>query len=727
MFSKTLVVIVSVVFSILMTACGGGGSSDSSGTQTSTSYLTGTAAAGLPIIGTVYLKDVNGNTASGSIAADGTYNIDVDGLTPPIRLKAEGKVAGKNVKYYSYASADDINGTINITPFTDLIIANVAQTLAEDFFDGAEGSLDATELQVQKAELQTKLQNVFTELGVDSSIDLLTTSFSTDHSGLDGALDILRFETDEAANTVTIKNLLNNDEITDNFSDDNNDSTDPLTTPENSGDSLTDMQKIFAQIDTLNGYNGSPTEAQLNALVDDDFLQDDYNKVLFVSEIVTNNELNGVTIQLEVEDINTTSGLANAVLYLYKNSQLADTIPTAFKKNGTTWLLYGNQQIVELQADFVCDKTETESGNSWVSCGAWLIANDIITTNNDSTGALHSAKVYVERNGTIVSDTTVYLQDNDSGELWPYDAQLVDNSIADDYIAFDDRFSLNPANLQVGDQFVFELYNNELNTTDPENPTVSGSVVKTYKVSITQTPATGLSSTSALFPVFSDATKTQLNTFIGGALNINVTNTDDLSYNEVLYYADDTSNQIEESKWGEVSATETFNIDLTSLDLNNANFTQWISAYSKVSDMQTYMSTYQADLTDDNTTAVETLEFTNEMVSGNTVYEVYYDDITGWTISSLSFNANGTGTYAGISGETQGMSLTANWEIVSGNMITSGTFENEPFVNKHIMTAQSTTYITTDCYESTDGISYSECGVDYYFYSLAEAQNFTQQ
>lgn len=601
MFSKTLVLITSIVFTILVTACGGGGGGG--GTQIQASTLTGTAAAGLPILGTVYLKDANGVTVSGQIAADGTYAIDVSDLTPPIRLKAEGTVAGKNVKYYSYASAEDINGTINITPFTDLIIANVAQTLAENFFDGNKSALDAGELARQKTALQTKLQAVFTELGVDSSIDLLTSSFPTNHTGLDGALDILRFETNPEANVVTITNILNNDEITDNYYDDTNDSLNPITTPENSSVTLTDMQKIFVQIDTLNGYlrGGSPSESQMNALVDDNFLQDDMNKVMFVSMFTRDTEFIGVAMQAEISDLNTTTGLADVTLHIYKDSKEIDRFTTVFKRNGTTWLLYGNQKIVEIEASYVCDKTQQEDGQSWVSCGAWLAATDLITTNNNKAGALLSAKVYVERNGTIVLNTTVYLKDNSSGELWPYDGYFVDDGHQDDYIDFGDRFSLEPNAIAIGDKFVFELYNTELNTTDPGAPSVSGTPVQTYRVDITEKPVISMPSDSADFPVFSDATKTQLNTFAGGTLNVEVNNTDELNFVQVLYYAYDGTNQIEESRWaaGTLSATNSFTLDLSSLELTNANFSQELRAYSKASDMQTFMSTYRANLSGD--------------------------------------------------------------------------------------------------------------------------------
>lgn len=728
MFSKILVLIVSVVFTILVTACGGGSGSSQAQPSALTSTLTGTAAAGLPILGTVYLKDVNSKVISGPIDAKGTYNIDVSSLTPPIRLKAEGVVAGKHVKYYSYASAEDVNGTINITPFTDLIVANVAGELAANFFDNnqsASSSLDAVELDTQKEALQTKLQYVFAQLGVESSVDLLKTSFSTDHSGLDAALDILKFETDPQTNIATITNILNNAKITDDINN-TTDNSALLAMPVDGTTSITDLQKIFAQIDILNGYfkTGLPSDIQMNALVDDNFLNNDENKAAFVSNITTSSNLIGSKIQAQVEDINTTTGLADVTLHIYKGTQEIDKVKTRFKGNSTTWLLYGNQRIVDLQAEFVCDKTLQENGSPFVSCGTWLSAVDHITTNNNSSGALLSGKVYVERNGTAVPNTTVYLKNNGSGELWPYDQYFIDhNSSLDDYIAFDDNKSFSPAALAVGDQFVFELYSTELNTSSPNVPTVSGTPVQTYKSNIiAKTPTINEPINSARFPVFSIATTTQLNTFVGGTLNIEVTNSANLNLNELLYYASDSITTIEQADYPK--ASNSFTLDLSNLDLTSPNFTQEIRAYSKVSDMQTFMSTYRANLTGDSISAP--LTFTNAMVAGNTVYEVYFNNVAPTkTINSQAYDANKTVQFHGISGENAGADVNASWEILSGAMITRGTFNGTPFYNKHVITADNGTYLTTNCFQSSDnGATFTGCGIDYYFTDLNAAQNF---
>jgi hypothetical protein len=159
--------------------------------------LSGTAAAGAAIVGTVVVKGSLGVVKSAVIEADGSYEVDVTGLTAPYRLRAQGTVGGKTYQLHSYTEQASVGGTVNITPFTDLIIANTAQQLAENFFDSnVDTSLNAEELDAQEDALQAKLQNVFDALGLDVAIDLLSSSFSADHSGVDAALDLISIDTD---------------------------------------------------------------------------------------------------------------------------------------------------------------------------------------------------------------------------------------------------------------------------------------------------------------------------------------------------------------------------------------------------------------------------------------------------------------------------------------------------------------------------------------------------
>jgi len=194
---------------ISLSACGGGGGGVPP--APTSDVLTGTAAAGAPIIGTVTVKDSAGTLRSVAIDSEGGFSVDVSDLMAPFLLQAEGIVGGHVYTLYSAATPADINGVINITPLTDLIVANIARQVATNYFDSGDFSgLTASELNAAEDTLQQRLQDVLDDLGIDPAVDLLRTAFRTDSTGLDAALDVLRVTVDVATNTATITNVLNN-------------------------------------------------------------------------------------------------------------------------------------------------------------------------------------------------------------------------------------------------------------------------------------------------------------------------------------------------------------------------------------------------------------------------------------------------------------------------------------------------------------------------------------
>ena len=76
---------------LAMSACSGSGTSGQSKT------VSGTAAAGAPIIGTVTIKDSTTPTAlqkTVTIEADGKYTVDVSDMKAPYMVRADGYVGG---------------------------------------------------------------------------------------------------------------------------------------------------------------------------------------------------------------------------------------------------------------------------------------------------------------------------------------------------------------------------------------------------------------------------------------------------------------------------------------------------------------------------------------------------------------------------------------------------------------------------------------------------------
>jgi hypothetical protein len=80
---------------MLLAACNSGGDSPSGPSPSpgvASTTISGTAAGGAPLVGTMTVKDSKGIEKSKNIdlAAAGAYTIDVTGLTPPFVLRADG-------------------------------------------------------------------------------------------------------------------------------------------------------------------------------------------------------------------------------------------------------------------------------------------------------------------------------------------------------------------------------------------------------------------------------------------------------------------------------------------------------------------------------------------------------------------------------------------------------------------------------------------------------------
>jgi hypothetical protein len=303
--------------------CGGGGGASTPGTST---VITGTAAAGLPMVGTVTVKDANGATRTVTIGTNGAYTVDVSGMTGPFVFRAEGSAGGTSYVLHSGATAADVNGNINITPLTDLIIANIAGQLASNYFEGGDfAGLTTTEIAAETDALKTKLLPVLTAMGVESSIDLLRAQFTPLSSALDKALDVISVSIDPVTNQATITNLVNEISITDDIATKAaaEPATTPLaatdTTPSASDDvnavktAIQDFAQLFANglptaatIEAaLHGGTGSANAADATALP---FRDRDLNAAQLAAELASDGQLVGLKItDVEIHRIDYTS------------------------------------------------------------------------------------------------------------------------------------------------------------------------------------------------------------------------------------------------------------------------------------------------------------------------------------------------------------------------------------------------------------------------------------
>jgi mono/diheme cytochrome c family protein len=172
----------------LLTACGGGGAG---GGIAASSAVSGVAATGMAIAaGQVSLKCAAGNAGPATTQADGSFRIDVSLVSLPCLARVD-YVDPSGTKKKLHSAVRDA-GNVNITPLTDMVVANLsANGIAADAYD----SLTATQVQGYTAErIKTATRVATTKLsaqGVDVSHlpdDVIGSKFTAATSSRSGDL-----------------------------------------------------------------------------------------------------------------------------------------------------------------------------------------------------------------------------------------------------------------------------------------------------------------------------------------------------------------------------------------------------------------------------------------------------------------------------------------------------------------------------------------------------------
>ena len=188
---------VVLISALILGACGGGGGDVVVSTATMTAApavqvvtLSGVAATGGPIAGRIFLKDSAGHEQFVD-SSDGRFAFTLDGLVPPLMLKAQWTAAGVTSTLYSFAATAD-GGVVNITPLTHLAVVDAAATSALDalYDTGSAASFSAIAAALPAARLAVEdaFAPRFAQAGV-AAVDPFSTAFAPDHSGVDAVLD----------------------------------------------------------------------------------------------------------------------------------------------------------------------------------------------------------------------------------------------------------------------------------------------------------------------------------------------------------------------------------------------------------------------------------------------------------------------------------------------------------------------------------------------------------
>lgn len=353
------------ILALGLTACGGGGDSGSAPAAPpppAAVALSGTAAAGLPLVGSVTIKDALGATKTVPIDANGGYTVDVTGMTAPVMLRATGFVGATSYVIHSASATVAANGTVNITPLTDLIVANAAGQIAATYFAGSSfANLTQAQLDAETASLKAKLLPVLQAMKVDAAIDLLRTPFTPLSSALDQALDVLRVSVDATTQVATITNLVNQITITDNLSTQAAAETGatpmPGTGMGTAADDVAPIRKALTDVFALFA-TGLPQPAQVLPLLSANFLHNDTSRTNFANGVAQASELVGASIAaLEIRGIDyNNNGGANPlarISFVIKNRQGIELSRNdnwkIIKGTDGVWRAHGNQRVFDLR------------------------------------------------------------------------------------------------------------------------------------------------------------------------------------------------------------------------------------------------------------------------------------------------------------------------------------------------------------------------------------------
>lgn len=157
---------------LVLSACGGG--SDAPAPVTST--LQGTAAVGQPIVGgAVSVRCAGGGALTSTTDASGAWQVSLSGQTFPCAVQVSGGTVGGVAQSGNFHSVAFTVGTVNITPLTDLVVAQWLGALPGTWFSSPSFT-GLTTTAVTQA-----LDQVRTALGLTGALDganPLTTPFS---------------------------------------------------------------------------------------------------------------------------------------------------------------------------------------------------------------------------------------------------------------------------------------------------------------------------------------------------------------------------------------------------------------------------------------------------------------------------------------------------------------------------------------------------------------------
>lgn len=362
--------------------------------------ISGVAALGAPLVGTVTVKDALGVTKTSTIGGNGQYTVDVSGMTAPFVFRAQGTVNGIVATVHSVATQADIDGKINITQLTNLVVSNIAGQIAANYFDKFEQTGNAALankalVDAEVSKLKEKLLPVLAALGVDAAIDLLHGSFTPLSDPIDKALDVIRVSYDTSANTATISNILNSVTVVDDLAKQAAAEPSPAAlSGDNVATGLTDTALVKKVLEDFAAKyaTGLPSTADLDPLLTATFTWNDKKRADWLADFAAASDFIGITftdveiLQIDYSDPTRITAHVSVTPRTPQGVELGRIDDWKIRK-GTDgiWRLHGDQRALDLDWFAFTSQRHGTSGSTCVDTGVEFNIEDHITTNNGGT------------------------------------------------------------------------------------------------------------------------------------------------------------------------------------------------------------------------------------------------------------------------------------------------------------------------------------------------------
>ena len=147
---------------LCLSACGGGGDAAPAAPST----LQGTAAVGQPIVGgAVSVRCAGGGALTSTTDASGAWQVSLSGQTFPCAVQVSGGTVGGAAQSGTFHSVAFTVGTVNITPLTDLVVAQWLGALPGTWFSSP------TFTGLTSTAVTQALDQVRTALGLTGALD----------------------------------------------------------------------------------------------------------------------------------------------------------------------------------------------------------------------------------------------------------------------------------------------------------------------------------------------------------------------------------------------------------------------------------------------------------------------------------------------------------------------------------------------------------------------------